>query len=252
MPSWDDRRYLVFGDLRTRPARELLERVPLARAERVVDLGCGPGNSTALLCARWPQAVVLGVDSSPQMLGAAREALPGVEFEQADAAQFRAQQPLDVLFSNAVLHWLPDHAALFPHLLAQLREGGALAVQMPRNHEEPSHRWMRELPGWAQRVAGVRSQTPVESPQFYYDLLAPHARDVDLWQTRYEHVLADAGAIVEWVRGSGLLPYLEALEPSEREAYLRDYQAAIERAYPPRRDGRRLLSFPRLFLVATR
>src|SRR5262249_18420776 len=155
VPSWDDQQYLKFEEPRTRPARELLARVPLEDAQHVVDLGCGPGNSTALLRARWPAAQLLGVDHSPQMLSAARRALPAVRLELGDAAAFRAPQPLDVLFANAVLHWLPDHAALFPALLAQLRDGGALALQMPINHEEPSHHAMHKLPSWSQQVTHI-------------------------------------------------------------------------------------------------
>jgi trans-aconitate 2-methyltransferase len=252
LPTWDVVQYLKFDDQRTRPARELLGRVPLAAAARVVDLGCGPGNSTALLCARWPSAQVIGVDNSPQMLRAARKALPALEFIEQDAAAFRAEAALDVLFANAVLHWVPDHASLFPALLEQLREGGALAIQMPANHDEPSHRLMRELPGWRERLSHVRSQSPVASAEFYYDLLAERARTLDIWHTRYEQVMDGPAAIVEWVRGTGLLPYLEALGDDEREDYVRDYSAAIAQAYPARRDGKRLFPFPRLFLVAVR
>jgi trans-aconitate 2-methyltransferase len=253
MTQWDDGQYLKFVDERTRPAEELLRRVPLVAAERVVDLGCGPGNSTALLRARWPQARLTGVDNSPEMLAAARRALPEVEWVEADAAQYRADGPIDVLFANAVFHWLPDHARLFPALLEQLRPGGVLAVQMPHNYQEPSHRAMRELPGpWRQSVAAVNALTPVANADFYYDLLAPLVSQLDIWGTRYEHVMPDAQAIVEWVKGTGLRPYLDALEGADRAAYLDAYRGAINVAYPVRRDGKRLFSFPRLFIVAVR
>jgi trans-aconitate 2-methyltransferase len=253
MPTWDDQQYLKFVDARTRPAHELLARVPLAEARRVVDLGCGPGNSTALLAARWPAAQITGVDNSPEMLRSARAAAPGLEWVEADLRTYRADAPLDVLFANAVMQWLPDHAQLFPTLLEQVRPGGALAIQMPYNFNEPSHTWMRELEGpWSTRLAGVRELTRVAPPEFYYDLFAPHAASVDIWQTRYEQVMPDAAAIVEWVRGTGLRPYLEALSETERERYLAGYAGAIERAYPVRSDGKRLFSFPRLFLVVVR
>jgi trans-aconitate 2-methyltransferase len=253
MPTWDDAQYLKFVDARTRPARELLAQVPLSAAERVVDLGCGPGNSTALLQARWPGARITGVDNSAEMLRSARAALSGVEWAEEDVSSYRAEGPVDVLFANAVLHWLPDHASLFPALLAQLRPGGALAIQMPYTFDEPSHRLMRQLSGpWAARLEGVRDSAPVASPSVYYDLLAPQASSVDLWQTRYEHVMPDASAIVEWVKGTGLRPYLEALDENERAAYLEAYERAIAAAYPARSDGRRLFSFPRLFMVAIR
>jgi trans-aconitate 2-methyltransferase len=253
MPTWDEAQYAKFIDARTRPAEELLARVPLTAAARVVDLGCGPGNSTALLHARWPSAHITGVDSSPEMLRSARVALPAVEWVQADLRGYRADAALDVLFANAVLHWVPDHASLFPALLDQISAGGALAVQMPYNFDEPSHRAMRELPGpWAHKLQSLQTASAVGTPAFYYDLLAARASALDIWQTRYEQVMADPKAIVEWVKGTGLRPYLEALDGSEREDYLRAYEQRIAEAYPARSDGRRLFSFPRLFLVAIR
>ena len=253
MPSWDDAQYLKFADERTRPARELLGRVPPIAVQRVVDLGCGPGNSTALLRERWPEAQLTGVDNSSEMLERARRDYPEIEWQQADAAAFQSSEPLDVLFSNALLQWLPEHARLVSHLFAQLRAGGVLALQMPHNFDQPSHRWMRELEGpWSVRTARLRAASPVGSPSFYYDLLAPHASRVDIWQTIYEHVMPDAAAIVEWVKGTGLRPYLEALQPAERPVFLEAYTRALDAAYPARADGKRLFSFPRLFIVAVR
>jgi len=253
MPTWDDEQYLKFADERTRPARELLARVPRQAAQRIVDLGCGPGNSTALLHERWPTARVTGVDNSAQMLQRARADLPQLEWQQADVGRFVADAPLDLLFGNAVLQWLPDHRELVPRLFAQLRPGGVLAVQMPHNFAEPSHRWMRELPGpWRARTAGVRAHSPVEDAACYYDLLAPQARHVDLWLTRYEHVMESAESIVEWVKGTGLRPFLDVLEADERSAFLSAYTSALDAAYPARGDGKRLFSFPRLFIVAVR
>jgi trans-aconitate 2-methyltransferase len=253
MSAWDDAQYLRFADERTRPARELLARVPLASARRVLDLGCGPGNSTALLRERWPEARLTGVDDSAEMLERARRDQPQIDWVLADASRFVPDAPLDVSFSNALLQWLPDHEVLIPALFEQVRPGGALAFQMPCNFGEPSHRWMRELDGpWAERIAAVRRRSPVGNAAFYYDLLAPRARAVDIWQTTYEHVLDDAGAIVEWVKGTGLRPYLDALTPVERPQYLERYTRAIADAYPQRSDGKRLFSFPRLFVVALR
>ncbi len=253
VPTWDDAQYLLFADERTRPARELLARVAVASPERVVDLGCGPGNSTALLRERWPAAALTGVDSSPEMLQRARRDLPSVEWVQADVNGFVATQPVDVLFANALLQWLPAHDALLPALFGQVNPGGALAIQVPHNFAEPSHRLMRELPGaWSERTATVRSRATVGSPAFYYDLLAPMARSVDIWQTTYEHVMTDADAIVDWVKGTGLRPYLDVLTDEERPQYLAAYTRGIGAAYPPRSDGKRLFSFPRLFIVAMR
>jgi trans-aconitate 2-methyltransferase len=187
------------------------------------------------------------------MLRSARAALPALEWLQADLRSYRVDEPVDVLFANAVMQWLPDHADLYPALLEQVKPGGALAIQVPYNFDEPSHRAMREVAGpWSAKTAGVRASPAVQTPTFYYDLLATRARVVDIWQTRYEHVMADAHAIVEWVKGTGLRPFLEAVGDDERSAYLAAYERSIESAYPQRSDGRRLFSFPRLFLVAIR
>jgi trans-aconitate 2-methyltransferase len=253
MATWDQAQYLKFGEQRTRPADELLARVPLATAQRVVDLGCGPGNSTALLRARWPQARLTGVDSSEDMLERARRDLPDVEWVRADVRDYRATEPIDVLFANAVFQWVPDHQRVLPGLLEQLARGGVLALQMPVNFDEPSHRAMRELPGpWSDRLRAIDVRSALPAADFYYDLLAPHARAIDIWQTTYQHVMQDAHAIVEWVKGTGLRPYLDALSEAERPEYLRAYAEAIDRAYPARADGRKLFPFPRLFLVVVR
>lgn len=253
MATWDHAQYLKFGDERTRAARELLARVPLDGPSHIVDLGCGPGNSTALLRQRWPAARLVGVDNSAEMLERARQEDPSVEWIEGDAGSFEPGAPADLLFANAVFQWLPDHAALFPKLLARVAPGGVLAVQMPHNFEEPSHRLMRET--YAHLRPGQpepRGLTPVASAAFYYDLLAPAARSVDIWRTTYEHVMADAAAIVEWVKGTGLRPYIDDLEEGTRQSFFAEYTQGIERAYPARRDGKRLFSFPRLFIVVVR
>jgi trans-aconitate 2-methyltransferase len=196
---------------------------------------------------------VLGVDHAPAMLSRARQDCPRATFEEGDLATWEPRHAVDVLFANAVFHWLPDHATLFPRVFSWLRPGGVLAVQMPRNFHEPSHRLMREVPGpWSEAVAAFKFLNPVREPAYYYDLLATDAAAVDLWQTTYEHVLASAGEIVEWVKGAGLRPYLDATAPALRPAYLAAYEEALAAAYPARIDGRRLFSFPRLFLVAVR
>ncbi|MES1210288.1 MAG: methyltransferase domain-containing protein, partial [Pseudomonadota bacterium] len=202
--------------------------------------------------ARWPAAQVTGVDSSEQMLARARQDDPGVEWVCADAATFVPAQPVDLLFANAVLHWVPDHARLFPALMDRLTPGGVLAVQMPESFDLPSHRLMREIraaiaPGRPAAGAAL----PVEEAAFYYDLLAPRARAVDIWRTTYAHVMADAEAIVEWVMGTGLRPYIDDLGDA-RAAFLSAYRRGIQAAYPARIDGKRLFPFPRLFIVAIR
>jgi trans-aconitate 2-methyltransferase len=257
MAAWSDQQYLKFAEERTRPAIDLLARVPLTHAERVADYGCGPGNSSALLVRRFPDAEVVGVDDSPEMLARARRDFPEGHWVQANIATYQAPAPLDLLFANAALQWVPAHASLFPCLLQQVRPGGVFAVQMPQNQNEPSHQLMRETPPavgarWDERSAMLRSPSAVEAPAFYYDLLASLATRLDIWQTTYQHVVPDVASIVEWVKGTGLRPYLDALTEAERIDYLARYTEALEQAYKPRADGRRLFPFKRLFIVVTR
>ncbi|MCE9650175.1 MAG: trans-aconitate 2-methyltransferase [Parvibaculum sp.] len=256
MEDWSARQYTKFEDERTRPARDLLAQVPLGRARDVVDVGCGPGNSTELLVERYPDARVTGMDSSPDMLTAARQRLPGVDFVEGDAANWKPRTPADLIYGNAVFQWLPDHDALFPRLMGELNPGGVLALQMPDNRREPSHIAMGEaaLAGpWSAAYGGREpGRETLPPPSHYYDLLAPLSARVDIWHTIYYHPLADAAAIVEWVKGTGLRPYLDPLSETQRSDFLADYQARIARAYPPLTDGRVLLRFPRLFIVATK
>ncbi|MCJ2115875.1 trans-aconitate 2-methyltransferase [Methylobacterium sp. J-001] len=256
MTDWNPALYTRFEDERTRPAAELLARVPLTEPCLAYDLGCGPGNSTALIAARFPEAEVIGLDTSPAMLESARARLPGLAFALADAATWAPERAPDLIYANAVLQWLPDHPVLLPRLFDLLAPGGVLAVQMPDNLAEPSHRLMRETAAsgpWAEAIgdpalAGRLGR--MLEPARYYDLLAPLAADVDVWRTAYHHPMADAAAIVAWVRATGLRPFLDLLDPDQTGSFLAAYEAAIGSGYPRRSDGRRLLSFPRVFIVA--
>ncbi|KQP35776.1 trans-aconitate 2-methyltransferase [Pseudorhodoferax sp. Leaf274] len=260
MADWNPALYRRFEDERTRPAAELLARVPLvggsARAIFAVDLGCGPGNSTELLVKRFPQARVVGVDNSASMLASARERLPGAEFVESDIADWSPApgEAPDLLFANASLQWVPDHAELLPRLFGLLAPGGVLAVQMPDNWQEPSHRLMREVardPAWAAQIGDAeRLRTPLLGIARYYDVLAPLAAEVDVWHTIYQHRMADAGAIVQWLSSTGLRPFVDPLSDAQRAGFLAEYGRRIDAAYPPRADGQRLLAFPRFFLVA--
>ena len=256
MNDWSARQYLKFEDDRTRPSRDLIAQVPLDRAARVFDLGCGPGNSTGLLIERFPEAEVIGLDSSPDMLRQARDRLPGRTFEQGDLSTWSPPERTDLLFGNAVFQWVPDHPAVLRRLLAALPTDGVLAVQMPDNTEEPALALMREVamsPRWAARLApAAAARDDLPTPSAYYDLLGSLCAHLDIWHTVYNHVLADAEAIVEWFKGSGLRPFLSPLDDDMRRDFVADYTARIARAYPRQHDGRVLLRFPRLFIVATR
>jgi trans-aconitate 2-methyltransferase len=258
-PAWDATQYLRFADERTRPCRELAARVALDSPRHAIDLGCGPGNSTQVLVERWPDADLTGLDSSTEMIDAARQSSLKCRWLVKDIRDWAATNPhpVDLIFSNAALQWLPDHAALFPALLQRVAAGGALAVQMPNNLDAPAHRVARDLAAsesWRNRfpAAGVRVWH-VHDAGFYYDLLAPQAARLDIWETEYAHVMDGAEQILEWYKGSGLRPYFAALSSAaERDEFAADYLRTIRAAYPPRADGRILFSFRRLFLIAYR
>lgn len=250
--AWDPEIYLTFAAERTRPAAELLARVPLKAPARAIDLGCGPGNSTALLAARWPQAEIEGLESSPEMLTKAKASGVGAKWIAGEVETWQPQTPYDVVFSNATLHWIAGHRALLPRLMGFVTEGGALAFQVPRNFHFPSHVLMREVAEsgpWAKKLAGAR-RINVEEPETYFDILAPHSKSLDIWETSYLHVLDGEDPVLEWVSGTGLRPFLAPLDATEREAFLADYRARLRQAYPRRADGKTLFPFKRLFAVA--
>ncbi len=249
MVNWNAGQYLKFADERTRPCYDLVARIAVAEPRRVIDLGCGPGNSTLVLAERWPSAEITGLDNASSMIDVARRELPQYRWEVRDIADWanNAKEQFDIVFSNAALHWVPDHAALYPKLLE--RTSGALAVQVPGNFNSRPQQLMRELMPPDVHVKSWYSHEPA----FYYDLLAPLAARLDIWEIEYQHIMANAEAIVEWYKGTGLRPYLQALPNEEaRERYLAEYLKAIQAAFPPRPDGKVLFPFRRLFVIAYR
>jgi trans-aconitate 2-methyltransferase len=256
MADWNPALYRRFEDERTRPARDLMARVPLENCRLAYDLGCGPGNSTEVIAARFPEASVIGIDNSPAMLESARKRLPAITFELADIATWHPGAAPDLIYSNATLQWVPDHAALVPRLFSLLAPGGVLAVQMPDNLDEPSHRAMGDVasqPAFCAMSGKTGVRADLLGVGGYYDLLAPLAQNVDVWRTAYQHPMASPGAIVDWLSSTGLRPFLDALpDDAQRAAYLAEYERRVDAAYPARADGKRLLAFPRLFFVAVK
>lgn len=253
MPDWSPSLYSRFEDERTRPARDLLAQVPDATG-RLVDMGCGPGNSTELLVERWPDGDVVGLDSSPAMLAEARKRLPNLSFTSADANTWLPDKETGLVFANAIYQWVPEHLTILPRVLEALPAGGVLAVQMPDNLGEPSHGLMREAAAAGPWAAKLKSAARAALPpaRIYYNALRPYAARLDIWHSIYNHVLEDAAAVVDWVRSTGLRPFLDPLSSEEQQVFLADYTARIASAYPRASDGRVLLRFPRFFFVAVR
>lgn len=254
MEDWRPEDYLRFGDERGRPARDLLARIPLKAPELVYDLGCGPGNSTALLYEAYPQAKLIGLDTSKTMLAKARKDLPQAQFMDADIAVWPGDANADLLYANASFQWVPDHVSVLLRLLKGLKVRGVLALQMPDNLDEPSHRLMRETAEtgpWANALRhAAGSREVIRTPNEYYTLLKPHCRNLDIWHTAYTHVLDGAQGIVDFVSTTGLRPYLDPLDELMRGIFIDAYRANLAKAYPEMLDGKVLMRFPRIFLVA--
>jgi trans-aconitate 2-methyltransferase len=253
--SWSPDQYLKFSQPRLRPAMDLLARVPSGEPRCVYDLGCGAGNVTAALVARWPRASITGVDSSAAMLAQAARVLPQVRWVHHGLADWQADAPADVIYSNAALHWLPNHQQLFPALVGALSPGGVLAIQMPRNFSAPSHTLIdataRDGP-WLAKLEALLGATPVADPQYYYNLLAPLASGLDIWESEYLQVLSGEDPVKEWTKGTWLMQFLDPLEPTERTAFEAEYARRLRAAYPRLADGTTLFPFRRLFIVLQR
>ena len=253
---WDPDVYNRYADERGRPFVELLTRVRVDSASAVVDLGCGPGDLTALLAERWPDADVVGVDSSADMVAAAGEhAGENVRFVQGDLATWQPPGPVDVVVANAALHWVPGHVDLLPRFAGWLRPGGALAFQVPDNFTEPSHVLLHELrvsPRWRDRLGDGADRTAgVERPGRYLRALVDAGLDPDVWQTEYLHVLPGEDAVLNWVRGTALRPVLSILDPHEQDEFVASYGEALRAAYPRHEFGT-VFPFRRTFAVGHR
>lgn len=263
--SWNPGQYLKFEDNRLRSALDLMGRIPLENPQVIYDLGSGSGNVTRLLADRWPDADVVGMDNSPEMLAQAAADSSGsaarIRWQTGDLASWQPDSTPSVLYSNAVIQWVPDHDELVPRLWAMLPPGGCLAVQAPLSWDMRSHHLMRETladggpGGTAIGSAALRQAVGnrwVQDPDFYYDLLAPESAHLDVWTTEYQHVLTGDDAVLEWVTGTGLRPILNGLSDDDRETYLAEYRRRLNVEYPKRADGVTLYPFRRLFFVAVR
>ena len=251
--TWDPDLYHRFAAERLRPAADLLAWIPLAQPAVIADLGCGAGESTGLLAHRWPGAEITGVDSSPRMLVRARSSGIGAQWIEADLATWTPPEAPELIFSNAVFHWLDDHDALLARLTGLLAPGGVLAVQMPLNHDAPSHRSIAEAIAagpWRELLSPLWRDAPVAPPETYRDWLAGRAASVEIWETTYHHVLDGENPVAEWVRGTALSPLLAALDPAAADAFYADAAARLGKAYPPRADSTTVFAFRRLFVVA--
>lgn len=253
MPQWDSSQYLKFENQRTQPAMDLVGKVPLCAPETVLDVGCGPGNSTAVLAKRYPNAQITGIDNSQNMIEAAKSACPTLQFAVIDASSdLSALGTFDLVFSNACIQWIPEHDKLIPKLFGLVHPGGCLAIQIPMNQDTPIHHLIRQTamnPIWKNKFNNPRHFYTL-TPSEYYDILSSCSPLCDIWMTTYYHILPGAQAILEWYRGTGLRPYLEVLSQDERIKFEKEILDQITLHYPERSDGTVIFTFPRFFMTA--
>lgn len=262
--AWNPQQYLKFAHERQRPGFDLMAQIRDLPQGPIYDLGCGTGLLARAITERWPSRSVTGVDNSSAMLAEAAKSPSRIEWIEADIGRWQAAQKAALIYSNATLHWLGRHELLFPRLMSELVPLGVLAVQIPRNFDNPSQVLLRETAragSWAAQLAplfdpntptpSLLRPDPVGPPEFYYDLLSPLARSgIDLWETEYVHQLDGEDAVLEWMRGTTLRPVLDALDPAAREDFLAAYATKLRAVFPRRANGKTLLNFRRLFLVA--
>lgn len=254
-PVWDPDQYQRFRAQRDRAALDLLGRLPELAPGQIWDLGCGTGEHAAMMKRRWPQARVHGLDSSAEMLARARALPDEVTWVQGDAGAWAPERPADLILANASLQWLPDHGALFRRIAARLAPGGVFACQMPMAFETRHHTIMRETAAegpWAEALTGVDTIAPLLAPEAYYDALAGVCPHIDIWSTTYLQVLDGEDAVLEWMKGTALRPYVTALSGGMQDAFVSALSARLSDAFPRRGDGRTLMPFPRLFVMARR
>jgi trans-aconitate 2-methyltransferase len=255
--NWSVEQYAKFEGERNRPVRDLLAQVPATTVKRAADIGCGPGNSTEILYAHFPEAAITAIDTSTEMIEAARKRLPDINFEMASIQEWSHPGPFNLILASAALHWVPNHDSLLPALIAKLAPGGSLAVQIPDNLDEPVHRVMREIAAdgpWAEKLTQAsKAGANRHSPEWYHRVLHRSADNVNIWRTIYYHALSGGATdITEWFKGTGLRPFLDPLDENERRSFLHRFQESMVAAYPGMPDGSVLLPFPRLFFIATR
>ena len=252
--DWNPTLYLKFHAERTQPSIDLVNRIRLSEPEKIIDLGCGPGNSTEILFSRWPKAKVTGLDSSEKMIEKARLDFPGYEWIQADASNYKPGMHYDLVFSNAVLQWIPAHFTLLPKIFSWLKPAGLLAVQVPANNESPLHLALLQVAKsrrWKEYTRSCESQIVYHGADFYYEILSPLSQSIQLWETIYYHVLDSHNALIDWYRSTGMRIYLEKLpDDNARIEFENEVLQEARAFYPLQHNGKIIFPFRRLFFIA--
>jgi len=254
MREWDPDQYLQFKHERTQPSIDLVARIPMDDPKTIIDVGCGPGNSTQILLKRWPHADIVGIDSSEKMIQKARQDYPRQKWVLADAATLTTDQKYDIVFSNAAIHWIPRHDLLLERLFQIVNENGILAVQVPENQDSPLHKSIVRVSRsgkWREYTAGREDSITYHSADYYYGQLALYTKEIAIWETTYYHIMRSHEELIDWYKGTAMKPFLDSLPDDEsREEFKREVLIDCQTAYPLQPDRRILYSFKRLFFTA--
>lgn len=254
MVKWNSNQYLKFKNERTQPSIDLVNRISVIDSKKILDMGCGPGNSTQVLKERFPNAHILGVDNSKEMIETAKNELPDLDFDICDASKelSKLSDDFDIVFSNACIQWVPDHPKLIKEMFGLLRKGGELAVQIPMNYNEPIHKIIGEVSEnekWKSYFDNPRIFYTLSQSE-YFDLLSEITQDFCIWETVYCHRLKSHEAIMEWYRGTGLRPYLSVLSEEKKKEFEKDIFDRLVQEYKAQKNGEIIFRFPRFFFIA--
>jgi trans-aconitate 2-methyltransferase len=251
--TWNPDLYLRFKKERTQPSIDLVTRIESNKPKRIIDIGCGPGNSTEILRDRWKRAEIIGLDNSKQMIEKAEESYPRGKWILADASDFDPDESFDIVFSNAALQWMPNHERLIPHLLSLVSPGGVLAFQVPNNQKSDIHQSLYEAtlePRFREYTDRVKHILNYQSGPYYYDLLSPKVTNLEMWETTYYHILDNHEELLNWYKSTGMRPYLEALPDNLVEDFVDSVRGKCKERYTVQSDGKVIYPFNRLFAVA--
>jgi trans-aconitate 2-methyltransferase len=252
--DWDPQQYLQFEHERTQPSIDLVARIPFEDPKTIIDIGCGPGNSTQILRKRWPRADIVGLDNSEKMIERARTDHPGQKWVIGDASSLETDRKYDIVFSNAAIHWIPDHHLLIPRLFQIVKQDGILAIQVPANYESPLYKIILNVAGsskWCAFTSGCDELITYHKAEYYYNQLVSLTQDIAMWETTYYHILKSHQDLVAWYKSTAMKPILEKLPTDKnRKEFEQTVLAECKKYYSPQSDGRILYPFKRLFFTA--
>jgi trans-aconitate 2-methyltransferase len=252
--DWNPELYLQFRNERTQPSIDLVSRINIEHPNKIIDIGCGPGNSTQILLKRWPISKITGIDNSPAMIEKAKNDYPDQEWKIIDAGKMEIEEKYDIVFSNATIQWIPDHEKLIIDLLSITEEKGALAIQIPLYQNMDVSKVIDNISNrkqWIERTTNCNDLFTFHTSNFYYDLLINKVDSIDLWETSYIHIMDSHKAILEMIRSTGMKPYLDKLErEADKIEFENEVLSEIEKKYPLLKDGKVLFPFERLFFIA--